>query len=149
MLRLFLGWAGAVWRQVAPLQSLAERGERAAAGFLKKKGMWLVARRQRDQFGEIDLIAVDRSVGHRPVLVFVEVKTRQSHQKGHPAEAVDLDKQRRITQAALRFLRRRRLLGYAARFDVVAVTWPDAGSRPQIEHFPGAFLAVGHQSMYS
>ena len=34
-------------------------------------------------------------------LVFVEVKTRRSDALGHPADAVDLNKQRRLTRLAV------------------------------------------------
>jgi putative endonuclease len=40
-------------------------------------------------------------------------------------------------------------LDYPARFDVVAVTWPDGQRRPTIEHFPNAFDAVGEGEFYS
>lgn len=75
------------------------------------------------------------------MVVFVEVKTRRSDQQGHPSEAVDLAKQRRLTRLATAYLKRRRLLHCAARFDIVAVTWPDRG-RPRIEHFRHAFEAA-------
>ena len=55
--------------------------------------------------GEMDLIAVDQRT-----VVFVEVKTRKSHQAGHPAEAVGDAKQRRLTRLALGYLKRHDLL---------------------------------------
>ena len=90
----------------------------------------------RTGLGELDLVAVDGRT-----VVFVEVKTRQTGEQGHPAEAVDLPKQRRLTLLATAYLKRHRLLNHAARFDVVAITWPD-GRRPQIEHIRNAFDAV-------
>ncbi len=131
MLARILGWL----RTRAPV-SLGERGERAAARFLRRLGYQIVAHRQRDRMGEIDLVAVDQRV-----LVFVEVKTRRSAEKGHPSEAVDEEKQRRLTRAALSFLKQHRLCGYPTRFDIVAITWPDDARRPVIEHFPAAFEA--------
>ena len=65
------------------------------------------------------------------------------------AEAVDLAKQRRLTQLAVAFLKRHGLLEYPARFDVVAVTWPQRQRRPAIEHFKNAFDAVGKWELYS
>ena len=44
-----------------------------------------------------------------------------------------------MTQAALAYLKAHGLLEYAARFDVVAITWPDDAARPTIEHFENAF----------
>jgi hypothetical protein len=49
----------------------------------------------------------------------------------------------------LSFLKRHKLLEYAARFDVVAVTWPVDQKRPLIEHFPGAFEPIGRFQFFS
>ena len=75
----------------------------------------------------------------------------ESADAGHPAEAVDDRKQRRLTRLAVTFLKRHRLLEYEhpARFDVIAVTWPAGKRRPKIEHFQNAFDAVGTQEFYS
>ncbi|NLF68317.1 MAG: YraN family protein [Candidatus Anammoximicrobium sp.] len=123
--------------------SLGRRGEAAAARFLKKKGYVIVARSDRMRLGELDLVAVDGRT-----VVFVEVKTRRSHESGHPAEAVGDDKQRRLTRLALTYLKRHNLLEYPARFDVVAVTWADDRREPVIEHFPNAFEAVGQWQLF-
>ena len=124
-------------------QSLGERGEIAAARYLKRKGYILVARSARDKTGELDIVAV-----YQRVVVFVEVKTRTSHDAGHPAEAVDAEKQRRLTNLALRYLKRHDLLEQRWRFDVVAVTWPKNNRRPTIEHYVAAFEPVGGGQMF-
>ncbi len=118
--------------------SLGTRGERAAARHLRRLGYRIVAHSQRERGGELDLIAVDRRT-----IVFVEVKTRSDAQLEHPAAAVDEAKQRRLTHAALRFLKRHNLLECAARFDVIAIDWPPHARKPHIEHFQNAFEAVG------
>lgn len=125
-------------------ESLGVRGERAAARFLKRQGYIIVAHGERDRIGEIDLVAIDGKT-----IVFVEVKTRTSHDRGHPAEAVDQDKQRRLTRVALSYLRRHDLLEYSARFDVVAITWPADQKQPTIEHIKNAFEAVGTGQMFN
>src|SRR5262245_23446274 len=122
---------------------LGRRGEYAAARFLKRLGYVIVARGHRDSIGEIDLIAVDGRT-----VVFIEVKTRTSHDAGHPADAVDDAKQRRLTRLALSYMKRHDLLDCKARFDVVAVTWPERG-RPTVEHFKNAFEPVGVAGMFS
>ena len=127
-----------------PVRTLGQRGEIAAAKYLKKLGYVIVARSDRGRLGEIDLVAVDDRT-----VVFVEVKTRRSHASGHPADAVDQDKQRRLTRLAVTFLKRHGLLENSARFDVVAVTWPDDDGPPTIEHFPNAFESVGRWQMFS
>ena len=122
---------------------LGRRGEDAAARYLRRLGYVIVARGHRDNIGEIDLVAIDGRT-----VVFVEVKTRTTHDAGHPADAVDDAKQKRLTRLALSYLKRHDLLECRARFDVVAVTWPERG-RPTIEHFKDAFEAVGMDGMYA
>jgi putative endonuclease len=129
------------WRRPKPLGSL---GERAAEKYLKQKGYKIVARGLRLRGEELDLVAVDGRT-----VVFVEVKTRRGPRFGHPTEAVDERKQRRITRGALVYLKRHGLLEYKSRFDIVAVTWPDPSQKPAIEHFPGAFEAVGSEGLFS
>lgn len=126
------------WRRLFPPRTLGERGELAAERFLRRRGHKVVARRQRSPIGELDLVTV---VGR--TVVFVEVKTRESHVAGHPAEAVDVAKQQRLTRLATLFLKRHGLMENSSRFDVVAVTWPDGSSQPVIEHYEHAFEAAG------
>ena len=113
-----------------PAPSLGERGEIAAARFLRRLGYHIVARRHRTPLGEIDLVAVDGRT-----VVFVEVKTRHPHAAGHPHDAVDPAKQARLSRLALAYLKRHDLLDCQARFDVVAITWQRRQAKPTIEHF--------------
>jgi putative endonuclease len=124
--------------------SLGQRGERAAERYLRRRGYKIVSRRERDAFGEIDLVAVDGRT-----VVFIEVKTRRSHDAGHPAEAVGPEKQQRLTRLALAYLKRHELLEYPARFDVLAITWPQGSRKRAIEHYKNAFEAVGRGQMFS
>lgn len=136
----FRGWL----RRLRPVRSLGQRGEDAAARYLRGLGYRILARSDRSKPGELDLVALDGRT-----VVFVEVKTRVSQEAGHPSEAVDVAKQRRLTRLAVTYLKHHRLLEAAARFDVVAVTWPEDQRRPKIEHFPNAFEAVGRNEFFS
>jgi putative endonuclease len=127
-----------------PKKSLGRRGEEAAAKFLKRQGYHVLARGVDSRLGEIDIIAVDGRT-----VVFVEVKTRTSGDAGHPTEAIDPRKQQRMTQSALGYLKANRLLDCSARFDVVAITWPDDQRRPTIEHYKNAFSPVGFGQFFS
>ena len=80
-----------------------------------KKGYKLAAHSYRCRFGEIDLIAWDKSV-----LCFVEVKTRTNTQMGLPREYVTAGKQARIRKTALFYLCDNGL-DCPARFDVAEV----------------------------
>jgi putative endonuclease len=132
---------------IDPDAPLGKRGEQAAARLLRQKGLVIVGQGESDTLGEIDLIAVDR---RRKTIVFVEVKTLATTKPGHPAERIDADKQNRITRAALRYLKRKNLLGVACRFDVVAVWW--IGNQPvpnRIEHYEAAFESHGLYQMFA
>ena len=120
------------------------RSERAAARFLRRLGWRILARNHLGPHGEIDLIAVDGVC-----VVFVEVRSTGAASADRAAESVDAGKQRRLTEAALDYLRTRRLLGYAARFDVLALSWPAGQREPHIVHHRQAFEAVGRFQMFS
>jgi putative endonuclease len=127
-----------------PNDRLGRRGERAAVTFLKRQRYTIIHRGYRILGGELDIVAVEGRT-----VVFVEVKTRVSHDAGHPAEAVDPHKQRQLTQLALAYLRRYHLLDYSARFDVIAITWPANQKKPTIEHIKNAFESPGQGQMFS
>jgi putative endonuclease len=123
-------FTSAFWRRL-----LGARGEREAARWLRRQGFRILVRGYRTPRGEIDLIAREGDT-----LVFIEVKTRRA---GEPTEAVTLEKQQRLSLAALQFLKRHRLLEQRSRFDVVALVWPDMSRSPTIEHIRNAFEATG------
>ncbi|MEQ8210277.1 MAG: YraN family protein [Lacipirellulaceae bacterium] len=128
--------------------SLGQRGERAAAKYLRKQGYKIVATRERIRFGEIDIIAVEGTKKVGRTLVFIEVKTRRRADQGRPAEAVDLTRRSRMTRAALAFQKGHGLLETPSRFDVIEVIWPKESAQPEITHLKNAFEAEGHGQMY-
>lgn len=139
----YLTWRYGLIDRDAPI---GLQGEQLAARLLRRKGLLILAHGETDRGGEIDLIALDKK---RRVVVFVEVKTLQTTRPGHPAERVDHDKQARITRAALRYLKRNKILGARCRFDVIAIWWPSGCEQPQrVEHYENAFEAVGDYQMY-
>jgi putative endonuclease len=95
-----------------------KKGEEQAIEFLKKQKYKIIERNFRIRGGEIDIVALDGKT-----LVYVEVKTRTSHQFGLPEEAVTPAKIRFIERAA-KFYRNNRKnhdLPSLERIDVVAV----------------------------
>ena len=127
---------------------LGQRGEAAAARYLQKKGYRILDRGVSGRLGEIDLVAVERRGARR--LIFVEVKTRTAVTEDHPADRVDFEKQKRLTRAALTYLKRKRLLEHPCRFDVIAVWWSSTADQPErFEHYEDAFAATGRESMFT
>ena len=120
------------------------RSERAAARFLRRLGYRILQRNYSCPHGELDLIALDGRF-----LVFVEVRSTSRDDTERPAASVDDAKQRRLTKLALYYLQQKRLFDCAARFDVLAISWPEQRREPVIDHHIGAFEAVGRFQMYS
>lgn len=121
------------------------RSERVAARFLRRLGYRILARNQSDRRGEIDLLALDGET-----MVVVEVRSSSGTDLQHVARTVNFEKQRRLTDATLRFLQRRGLLNrIAVRFDVVAICWPPESHEPQILHLRHAFQSVGRFQLHS
>ena len=121
------------------------RSERAAARFLRKHlGYRILAQNFCCPKGELDIVALDGDC-----VVFVEVRSTEGEDAGRPAESVDGRKQRRLTDLALVFLHRHRLLGCPARFDILAVSWPSNRPEPEIHHFPNAFQPTSRFQMYT
>ena len=119
---------------------LGQEGEQLAADYLVKKGYRIIERNYRFHRNEIDIIA-----RHGRTLCFVEVKTRLSSAKGHPAEAVTLPKQHEIIKAARAYLALSHNEECDCRFDVVAIQVQQMeGQRISsfvIDHFTDAFWA--------
>ena len=67
-----------------------------AEAFLRRSAYTIVARNYRCRLGEIDLVALDG-----PVLVFVEVRSRNGPEFGTPLESVDARKQIRLARVAV------------------------------------------------
>ena len=117
---------------------LGKIGKDLAISHLIGLGYRVEARNYRCPFGEVDIIARDGEV-----LVFVEVKTRQSEYYGAPQEAVDLRKQKRLNRIALFYLA---CLGEgikqeSCRFDIVAIS-KNPHSGWDIDLIQNAFLPL-------
>jgi putative endonuclease len=120
-------------------QQLGRDGESLAERFLRSRGYRILARNVRSPSGELDLIAEDGEV-----LVFVEVKARQTNAFGGTPYAVDPKKQSRIVKQAAQYLARYRIHDRACRFDVVLLR-PGVGSDTAIELIQNAFeVPDGH-----
>lgn len=115
-----------------PRTVFGRAGEAAAARFYESHGFVVLDRNYRCPIGEIDLVAQrDRLV------VFCEVKTRQSARWGMPAEAVNHRKQARLRRLAARWLAEWRPGSVDIRFDVVSAIVRDG--RIELTHIPNAF----------
>lgn len=97
-------------------QQFGKTAESIAAGQLRKQGYRILARNYRTTLGEIDIIAREMDV-----IVFIEVKARNSNRFGNAKHAVTLKKQKKIARVAVSYLKEINQPNARARFDVVAV----------------------------
>lgn len=91
-------------------------GEEAARRYLQAHGLKFLTANYATRRGEIDLIFRDADG-----LAFVEVKTRSREDWSRPAAAVTRKKKRRLSLAALDYLRELGDVRVAFRFDIVEV----------------------------
>lgn len=120
------------------------RSERYAARYLRRKGHRIIAANIRERIGEIDLLTLDGKC-----MVIVEVRSTEGTDLERIAASVDLAKQRRLTNAALAFIKRHRLFNIQSRFDVVLISHPPEAKKPTVQHITNAFEAVGRFQMHS
>lgn len=125
-----------------PRMVVGRRGEDEACGFLIAKGHTIICRNCRKGHLEIDIISLDRNGVH-----FVEVKSRVEPVAVAPELNVTPAKQRRIAEAALRFLNTskdsRLSEDLEVSFDIIAVTFGKGGTK--LEYFPNAFFPMYFQ----
>ena len=114
---------------------LGRWGEALAADFLRQRGYSVLAAGWRCRFGEIDLIAADKTY-----LCFVEVKLRKSAAYGAPREFVDRRKQEKLRATAQMYLSEHPT-DLQPRFDVVEIYAPQGMEtrQPGIHMLENAF----------
>ena len=155
LVRRLFGWLrrpGGPGAPARPLRGPAyaraqgEWGERVAEAYLTGEGkpgekrLRTIGRRVRVGRDEIDLVMEPADARRRPMVVFVEVKTRTSDAFGGGLAAVDRRKRHALCRAAARYMRR--LPATPFRIDVVEVYGvSDAvpgGGADRVLHFENA-----------
>lgn len=107
--------------------------EEHAESYLLQRGLNLVARNYSCQWGEIDLIMLDRNT-----LSFVEVKYRKDGRYGGGLESIDYHKQRKLQSTAMYYLQTHdKLAHYPCRFDALLINGQT--SEPTVNWIKNAF----------
>ena len=122
-------------------QNTGKFGEDRAADYLEGRGFTILARNWRSGHYELDIVAVDDDGIH-----FVEVRTRINPEI-LPQETVNSVKQRKVVEAARRFLREeayQKFSDFETFFDVVGVSV--AGDGTDLEYIPQAFIPMYRQA---
>ncbi len=105
-----------VGRSTSPTHVKGQQAEEWALLFLTQQGYALVQQNYSCKMGEIDLI-----LRKNKLLIFVEVRTRNTNAYGGAAASVTYSKQRKISRTAALFLQTHPRYGNDdCRFDVIA-----------------------------
>lgn len=97
-------------------KQIGDKGEMLAKDYLEKNGLKIVERNYYKNKGEIDIIAFDKEV-----IVFIEVKLRNSLKYGHPLESINKKKIDKLINTASLYLQENKLESRNIRFDVVSI----------------------------
>lgn len=125
---------------MAAHNDLGKRGEELAIELLRKKKYDILERNWKFNGWEVDIIA-----RRRGEIVFVEVKTRSDDSLMKPEDAVDFNRQCRLTSAANAYINYHKI-SLAPRFDIVAIVWNE--TRCDINHIEDAFPPTARKRNY-
>ena len=106
--------------------TVGNKGEEWACKYLQKLGYKILDRNYRIRGGEIDIIAQENRE-----LVFIEVKTRYSHEFGLPIESITPWKLKALLKTAQFYLQKINWEDKPYRLDVLLIDF--SGNCPSIE----------------
>ena len=129
--------------------ALGRWGEQLAGEFLADRGYQIIERNARTPYGEIDIVALQAEEkekdfkgikdSFKPVVVFVEVKTRTTGLFGPPEVSINARKREHIISSSLAYLQEHPEFVGDWRVDVIAIQCDPGDKPPQITHFENAF----------
>ena len=103
-------------------------GEELACQYLKNLGYKILERNYLIRGGEIDIVCQDKEY-----LVFMEVKTRYSHDFGLPEESITPWKIKSLLKTALFYIQKINWGDKGYRIDLITVDFTDDPQNPKIE----------------
>ena len=109
-------------------RQLGRTGEEMAARYLTELGYRVLCRNERVGGCEIDIVAQDGEE-----TVFVEVKTRWSHEYGLPSESITPWKIKTLLKTALFYIQKINWGDRPYRLDFVSVDFANDPQNPKIE----------------
>ena len=119
-------------------KEIGDAAERHAQRLLKRSGYRILDTNYRAAGSEVDIVASKGAA-----IVFVEVRSKSTDRFGSPRQSIGRTKQRRLTRAAIAFLKSRRLSNTSWRFDVVEVILRPDGEVASAEIIENAFEPRG------
>jgi len=115
-------------------QKIGKIGEYAAVEYLIKHAYEVIERNWRYHKAEIDIIAK-----RNDLLIFVEVKTRQTDRYGKPEDFVSFAQRNMIVNAASRYMSKVNH-EWAVQFDVIGILINQKGMVQRLNHYEDVFF---------
>lgn len=117
------------------LTDLGKEGEQLATLFLENKGYIVLNINYRYKHYEVDVIAKKGNL-----IIFAEVKRRNSKKFGFPEQFVNHQKKKNLKECANHYMSLIKELT-PLRFDIISIYWPDGCSQDEADiiHFEDAF----------
>lgn len=109
-------------------RAFGNQGEDLACDYLRKIGYQIIQRNYLIRGGEVDIVAKDGEY-----LVFVEVKSRWSHEYGLPVESITPWKIKHLLKTARFYLLKINWGNGPYRLDFVSVDFVDNKDNPKLE----------------
>lgn len=106
-----------------------DEGEELAVKYLNQIGYKIVERNYRFGKGEIDIIAEDNSI-----LVFVEVKSRKSLERGLPENSLSRGKINQLKKIAECYLHEKKIDNHDCRIDALTILF-NQSVKPILNHY--------------
>lgn len=108
-------------------QKIGKKGEDLAQKYLESQCVRIIARNQRTQYGEIDLIGIQNDA-----YLFIEVKTRTSTKYGVPELSITDTKLQHMMDCATDYIQSHDIQA-SIRIDVIAILLDGTTTKPEIE----------------
>ena len=118
-----------------PPHEIGALGEALAVLELEEQGLEILDRNWSCRWGELDVVALDRTGGRRTA-VFCEVKCRTGRSYGDPLESITHAKVRRLRQLAAEWMSQHTLPVDGMRLDAIGVLLQH-DQRPVLVHVTG------------
>jgi putative endonuclease len=97
-------------------KTLGRWGEEVAINYLVNNGVNIIGKNIYTKYGEIDILGIQDDI-----LLFVEVKTAQTHKYGFPEVSVNMKKMDHMIKAAQKYLQDHEEISCDWRIDVISI----------------------------
>lgn len=121
-------WINSCKIELMSATDTGNQGEELACKYLQNQGYKILKRNYRIRGGEIDIVSQNKEY-----LVFVEVKTRYSHEYGLPSESMTPWKIKYLLKTAKFYLQEVKWMDRPYRLDFISIDFASDKRNPQIE----------------